>query len=226
MFLIEMVVILVERNRLTIKGAKNRRMVMKNIFLIVSLFLGMNGICQDAPVLQKFTVEELNGKAYLNWTIEAGGTCNGIGILRSSDTISFSQIGVLEGVCGSLSFPTNYTFTDEFPMENKINYYKLDLGGNGFSQIVGVEVIVIGEEKYLLFSNPIVEKSTLYFKNETNQLAELKVFDPEGGICLVKSTTTDQFELIRSEFSRKGIYLFTISVDGIENAVVGKLIVQ
>lgn len=201
-------------------------MVLNRFILILFLLLVKFGFSQDPPVLQKFTVEAINGKAYLNWTIEAGGTCNGIGILRSSDSINFSQIGVLEGVCGSLSFPTNYIYTDESPLENKVNYYKLDLGGNGFSQIVGVEVIIIGEEKYLLFSNPIVDKSTLYFKNETNQLAELNVIDSEGGICLVKSTITDQFELVRSEFSEKGIYLFTISVSGSEKAVIGKLIIQ
>lgn len=201
-------------------------MVLKHLFLVLSFIVTDNCFSQDPPVLQKFTVEGINGKAYLNWTIEAGGTCNGIGILRSSDTTNFSQIGLLEGVCGSLSFPTNYTFTDESPIENKVNYYKLDLGGNGFSQIVGVEVILIGEEKYLLFSNPIVEKSTLYFKNETNQLAELNVIDSGGGICLVKSTTTDQFDLNRSEFAEKGVYLFTISVSGKEILVSGKLVVQ
>jgi hypothetical protein len=132
----------------------------------------------------------------------------------------------LEGVCGSLSFPTNYAYTDEAPLENKINYYKLDLGGNGFSAIVGAEVIMIGEENYVLFSNPLIEFSTLHFKNETNQLAELKVYDTEGTQCLVKIANTDQFSLERHEFTGKGIYLFSISILGSENAVIGKLIIQ
>lgn len=201
-------------------------MVLKQLLLVLSLVFAFKSYSQDPPVLQKFTVESINGKAYLNWTIEAGGTCNGIGILRSSDTSNFSQIGVLEGICGSLSFPTNYTFTDESPLENKVNYYKLDLGGNGFSQIVGVEVIIIGEENFVLFSNPVIERSTLHFKNETNQLAELKVYDQEGGVCLMKSTSTDKFIIDRIEFSKKGVYLFTISITENEKALVGKLIIQ
>ena len=99
---------------------------MKYFICLIGLIVNGLLFSQDAPQVSKFTVESINGKAYLNWTIDAGGTCNGIRILRSTDSLIFQEVGLLEGVCGSLSFPTNYTYTDESPLVNKVNYYKLD----------------------------------------------------------------------------------------------------
>lgn len=201
-------------------------MVMKYFICLIGLIVNGLLFSQDAPQVSKFTVESINGKAYLNWTIDAGGTCNGIRILRSTDSLIFQEVGLLEGVCGSLSFPTNYTYTDESPLVNKMNYYKLDLGGNGFSQIVGIEVIIIGEEDYVLFSNPLSDYSVLHFKNETNQVVELSVYDGNGSLCLIKKTDESKFILELSEFPAKGIYRFKLSNSNQNLVFTGKIVVQ
>jgi hypothetical protein len=201
-------------------------MVMKYLICLIGLILNSLIFSQDAPQVSKFTVDAINGKVYLNWTIEAGGTCNGIGILRSTDSLIFQEVGLLEGVCGSLSFPTNYSFTDDSPLENKTNYYKLDLGGNGFSQIVGIEVIIIGEEDYVIFSNPLSDLSVLHFKNETNQVVELSVYDANGSLCLVKKTDESKLILEQAEFPSKGIYRFMLSNSNQNLVFSGKIVVQ
>ena len=106
-------------------------------FKIIKLFLCLllqaataNVFAQHNSILDNFTVFENNENVYLNWTIISGSTCNGIQIYRSTDNLSFTQIGSIARICGSSSQPRNYAFTDNNPEKNKFNCYRLELGGN------------------------------------------------------------------------------------------------
>jgi len=104
-------------------------------------------VAQNHPILGKFSISENNGDVYLSWSIIAGSSCNGIQIYRSIDSINFSQIGDIPGVCGSVDFTQTYDFTDNNPVKNKVNYYRLELGNQDFSQIVSIEIIDISSLK-------------------------------------------------------------------------------
>ena len=49
----------------------------------------------------QFSAVQVETKVQLNFTIKAGNTCNGIEIFRSPDSVNFSLIGDIQGVCGS-----------------------------------------------------------------------------------------------------------------------------
>ncbi len=107
-------------------------------FKIITLMLGLllqaitaHVYAQHNPIPGNFSLFENNGKVYLNWSIVSGSTCNGIQIYRSTDSVMFTQVGNIPGICGSSSSAISYNFIDDNPVKNKVNYYRLELGNNG-----------------------------------------------------------------------------------------------
>ena len=119
-----------------------------------------NVFAKHNSIFDNFTVFENNEKVYLNWTIISGSTCNGIQIYRSTDSISYFKIGSIAGICGSSSTATNCNFTDNNPEKNKFNCYRLELGGNGTSEILSVEIIDI-ESGYQIRPSPVIDKAKI-----------------------------------------------------------------
>ena len=103
------------------------------LLLSIALFLPMSLFGQEHPILNYFSANLGDNDVYLSWEIMGGGQCNGIQILRSTDSLNYVEIGDVQGVCGSPDFAQQYDFTDESPVENSINYYRLELGVQGFS---------------------------------------------------------------------------------------------
>jgi len=185
-----------------------------------------NVFAQHNPILGKFTVFENNGKVFLNWTIVSGSTCNGIQIYRSTDTINYTQVGNIVGVCGSSSSAVSYNFTDDNPEKNKVNYYHLELGNNGSSEILSVEIIDIANNGYQIRPNPVVSSiAKIYFDNNTKNQHQLFIYNISGIQVFRTSTNEDLFDL-NTETFLSGIYLFTISTEGNLPRAKGKIIIQ
>jgi hypothetical protein len=180
---------------------------------------------QKKSIIGKFKISEVNGIVYLDWAIIAGSTCNGIQIYRSTDSISFTQIGSIPGICGSTTFSQPYDFTDENPVKNKVNYYRLSLGGSGLSEILSVEIINLDYGNYQVRPNPVNNQAKVYFDNEKKELHHLSLFNQTGTQLLSTSTKQNYFDLEAASFS-SGVYLFTIT--DLQNTVKakGKLVLQ
>ena len=200
-------------------------------FKIIKLFLCLllqsataNVFAQHNSILDNFTVFENNGKVYLNWTIISGSTCNGIQIYRSTDSISYFKIGSIAGIRGSSSTTTNYNFTDNNPEKNKINCYRLELGGNWTSEILSVEIIDI-ESGYQIRPNPVIGKGKIYFDNNTKLQHQLFIYNLNG-LQIFSSTTKEDFFELNTKIFLSGISPFTISTEGNLLKAKGKLMVQ
>jgi hypothetical protein len=164
---------------------------------------------QSNPILDDFSILGNNGKVYLNWIIKSGSTCNGIQIFRSSNNSSFIEIGNIAGVCGNISFATSYNFIDENPVKNTVNSYRLELGNNGTSQTLSIEVIDIGKEGSQVRPNPIYDNAKIYFDNNTKELHYLFIYDAIGKIISKASTKEDYFQY-NSNSILNGTYFFKI----------------
>lgn len=200
-----------------------------NLNLVLYLLLQATSVTTFAqhnpnPILDNFILVENNGRVYLNWTIVSGSTCSGIQIFRSVDSISYSQIGSIAGICGSSSSAKNYNFTDENPQINKINFYRLELGGNGTSQVLSVEIIDISAGGYQIRPNPVVGNSKIYFNNNTRLEHQLLIYNLNGTQVFSSITMKDFFELNSAAFS-SGIYIFTIASQGNLPKVLGKIMI-
>lgn len=196
------------------------------MFNILLVFFGLlsNASAQNEDVIGYFNASEFNGKVLLTWSIKQGNTCNGVQVLRSTDSINFAPIGSINGVCGSTLEEVPYELTDVNPIKNERNYYRLSLGGIGFSWIVSAEVIDISSNNYLLRPNPISDSSELHFQNDASNTIEISIFNQSGVRVKAYSTIEEKVVLSKSDYS-KGVYFFTI-IDSVgDSKVTGKFLV-
>jgi hypothetical protein len=180
---------------------------------------------QADPLLGKFSLSEANGQVAISWQIVAGSTCNGIQIYHSTDAISFSRIGYIPGICGSVSEAVNYSFTDTTPVLNAINYYYLELGGVGSTQVIAIEIVDKGNGGYQIRPHPVQNEGVIYFEAQVGNVYILRLYDPMGKEVFYRRTPDDHFDILTSSFA-PGQYVFTISSADDAAVITGKLIVQ
>lgn len=192
-------------------------------FLIGVFALGYFGQVQAQfhPMLDDFSVFEFEGDVYLSWTISRGSTCNGIDIERSDNNIAFSIIGNIPGVCGSADFAQSYNWIDRSPLLNATNYYRLELGLNGHSESVSVEVINISNGNYQVRPNPMQHHGRIYYLNSGKREHTLQVYELSGRPVLQMTSLDNFFEPEVSGLST-GLYLFTITAKDGSTAISGK----
>jgi hypothetical protein len=162
---------------------------------------------------------------FLPWAIAEGSTCNGIQISRSTDSVNFTEVGSIPGICGSTSFEQPYNFTDENPVKNKVNYYRLGLGGSGLSEILSVEIIALENSGYQIRPNPITADAKIYFSNNKNQAHQLIIYNLSG-VKIFTTTTKQDFFQINTAVIQAGIYVFSISLIGDTPKAKGKFVVK
>lgn len=193
--------------------------------LFVLLLIGKTSYAQSHPLLDRFDIFEASGKVYISCVISSGSTCNGIDVLRSEDSVNFIPVGHIGGVCGSSSAPVTYNFIDDNPIKNKPIYYKLELGGYGFTDILSIQIIDTKEFGFQIRPNPTNASTIIYFQNPTNSEHTLNILNSLGGVVL-SETTNQNFFSIDVNHIPSGIYPFIISIDSFNNKVFGKIVIQ
>lgn len=144
--------------------------------------LNTDSLGQLNPALENFEVFTIENKVALRWTMKPGNTCLGIGILRSADNITFDQIGIIGGVCGSPDKAVNYTFIDSFPIAKGMSYYKLVLGLLGESHVVTYRFIDFTKQKALVSPNPMKGDGVITFASEPVEEALFCLYSAEGSL--------------------------------------------
>lgn len=197
---------------------------VKHILLIVFLLINFLAQAQLDSILVRFNAIVDDGKIHLDWTIKGGHQCNGTVIQHSVDSINFANIGSIPGICGSPFYDESYSFTDDQPVENSVNYYRIDLVGIGYSNIISRENYQLGETQVLVFPNPLVSDAIIIFENPIFETCSLEIFNPSGKIILNQETRRNRFQISASQFPA-GVYFFLIRK---EKEIVGdgRLVIQ
>lgn len=141
------------------------------LLLIILSFQMISVFGQENPILNYFSANLLNDQVYLSLEIKGGSQCNGITIFRSTDSLNYEEIGSIPGLCGSPDFAQAYEFTDPNPVPNAHNYYKVELGSQGFSSVAEVHYVELFSEGYKVYPNPITQDSRLYLKDRDEDYA-------------------------------------------------------
>lgn len=188
---------------------------------LVFFFLLSN--CYAQSDLRSFTAEQIDSTVNLHWTFEKGFVCTGTTIERSENKIEFYKIGQIEGICGSFDEPIEFDFADSNPLPNRINYYRLKLGSNGYSSTIAVLYVLFNENQYSLAPNPISNESTLFFKNRRNDNYILKIFDQNGHLIQKQEGFSQSFSIQKKDFPQ-GVYLFSLC-DENADCISGRFIV-
>lgn len=191
---------------------------------MLNLFSIQYVIAQTSSILSFFSGSESNGTVYLSWQVIAGSTCNGIQIQRSTDKISYIEVGNIPGICGDLTSPQDYDFIDLAPIKNSLNYYRLELGNTGYSQVLSVDVIDISENGFQVRPNPAFSITRILFENSNRASYDFKIYSVTGTLVFSASNNEDFFEF-DADLLQDGLYFFTISVQGKSTKLQGKVMV-
>jgi hypothetical protein len=179
---------------------------------------------QETIILDGFTGVPQAGQIQLRWVISAGQTCNGTFIERSTDTLNWQNIGDIPGVCGSSSAAVPYNFIDDSPETNTINFYRLELGGQGYSPVIAIPYYDYSQKGYVVIPNPARESTKFYFSTSETEEFTIALFDINGKFIHNSSGTGSSYTLDLN-WIPSGTYIFKISRRG-KNDVTGKLIVN
>ncbi len=179
----------------------------RTLFLIGLLLIGVT--TQAQGFLSHFSLATGNGKVVLNWTIDAGNTCLGIEIVRSTDGQSFTPIGNIGGICGSINEPISYSFVDDSPVPNQTNFYKLLLGLSIESEVQSVEIIDLNDAGFQIRPHPVHQDGLLYFQNDLRERHILSLHQLNGHLLSEEETESDHFILDLSVWP-SGLYPFQI----------------
>lgn len=149
--------------------------------------------------LVNFTGIQYKDSVLLNFIVGKGFSCNGINIERSADSLNFSVIGGIQGICGSADYETPFQFTDKSPLINADNYYRLDLGLYGFSQALKVAFVKFNVAGYLFYPDPCRFNCSLFFENPTNAEVKFFIYHYSGREVFQKKYHGTQIEVDRKK---------------------------
>lgn len=200
-------------------------LVRSFVIFICCIVLSPVGRAQGDSFLEDFQVSRFNTHVFLNWQLRHGNTCNGISIYRSTDSIQFTRIGLIPGICGSPTEAARYHFIDSDPELNRRNYYQLEFGGVGVSSIIGIDFLDFSLQGYQIWPNPSDTDTRIFIQNEEGQAYSLHVYIGTGVPFRIYNTSSDQFYLDTSAWP-SGIFPFTIQNANGHVVSSGSLLVQ
>ncbi len=183
--------------------------------LLFTVFICMacHHVNAQNPALKAFTGTQVKDSVYLFFTMNGGYTCNGIGIERSADSVVFQEIGDIQGVCGDPTNDADFEFVDIAPMTG-INYYRLDMGNWGWSQVIAVTFRPGRNKGVALSANPCMHPCILYF--EPQKTVRLLLSDNSGQVVVDASASGESFSLAPYDLPA-GIYHYRLAAgDGSE----------
>lgn len=172
-------------------------------------------------ILRSFSAVKQPNGVNLKWVIIGGRQCDGTRVFRAGEALQFELIEHIEGICGSQSDDVTYSYFDNSPKSNSYNFYRLEMGLQGFTDTVNVFFEDFGLDRYLLLSETQSQAYRILFSNDLNREATLNIYDISGRAIYQDQTIGNDFQLSSVNWDA-GVYVFRIS--GIaEVDVAGKL---
>lgn len=188
-------------------------------FLFSILFLPLFTLAQH-PLLDNFDGFQQDNRIHLRWTFSSGSLCDGTRVYRSGDGEIFQQIGEIPGICGASERPVIYNYVDSMPFPNTANYYRLELGNNGFTTTVMVDFLTSGEAGYSLLTS--VSGVEVLVADPPTRAGIAQVFDLQGRLINEFVFRTRRIALMDNPWQR-GAYIFRLTYDN-GSVVSGKFV--
>jgi len=198
---------------------------IQKAYLILSLaFWGLNSsaFAQEVNILDGFIGTAQSSQVQLRWTITSGETCNGTLIERSTDKLNWKLIGEIAGVCGSSASPVSFNFIDSVPIANTINYYRLELGGRGYSNEISIAFYNFSKSNFVVIPNPVSLTATIYFEAKMFESYTFTLYDLNGKIHITTQGEGNSV-VLNADKLQIGTYFFIISCPR-KPIITGKII--
>ncbi len=182
------------------------------LLLSLAAISGTGSVCaQEHPFLSEYALTELPDGVLVNWTIHGGSTCDGQEVQRSTDSLNFSVVHTIQGICGSPEASTPYTWFDPAPPELSTVFYRLKLGFDGFSSVKAVFFEQLNESDQRFFPNPATDVATLVVDAKPNTPLDLLVFNGSGMLVVSLSGVNGPTVDIPVQQLPAGLYTYRVS---------------
>ncbi len=175
-------------------------------FCSVILAFSLCGSLKAQPLLiENFTGTQFHNSIVLNFTLVKGNTCFDTEIQRSTDGVNFIVINTIAGICGSTQENISYSITDNSPVANSYNYYRINLRSLGFSDIIKVRYIDFSASNALVIYNSQQQLSTLFYKNPSAKKIEFEILNQHGMVIQKGNSNISEWNISTSAWPR-GLY--------------------
>ena len=185
------------------------------------LFLNMGNYFGQSRV-QNLSAIQFKQSILINFIISSGNDCAGYQIQRSTDSVNFDILYDYSGICGNQPEAQPISFTDEVPVKNAINYYRVLIPPADYSRITSVIFSDISEKGYLLYSNPVIQNLVILSNSSKGKLT---LYNQTGNF--INEYTPNENGLYIEDLSslQSGIYYFIIQSNVGKN-INGKILKQ
>jgi hypothetical protein len=134
------------------------------------------------PILASFSLTRSGDAVTANFGILGGASCLGVDLERSTDSTNFEIVAIIPGICGGTDQTEFYTITDESPVPNSLNHYRLNLGTEGKSGTVSIFYLILEQglqvfpipadyQIRVLLDNPLKQPFTLHIVEESGKIS-------------------------------------------------------
>jgi hypothetical protein len=130
---------------------------MKILFLYFSFIFSNYCFSQR---IKNFNLYQLSNSVVIKFTLGPGNSCNGWTIYKSLDSIYYNQLYDYPTICGASGSNEEFSYTDNSPALNQINYYKIQLNPGETSPVKRI------------FLDPQIKATLLAFPNPINNFIE------------------------------------------------------
>ena len=186
-------------------------------FIGFSQFMLVSPATTFMITLTNFTATAKTKNVLLNWSTLSELNVSGFMIERSTDSITFKQIGFINSK-GNSTATTSYDFTDNFAQPNAKYYYRLRQVNKDNGQIFSVikTATIIQTAKNIVISlspNPAQDYINLFVSGSTS-FANVEVINSTGQKVILK-TTVNAFDgpyKISLGYLNKGIYTVVVQL--------------
>jgi hypothetical protein len=175
------------------------------------------------PRLESFRLDRAGNSIQVSWTVSPGNGCNGVRILYSPDSISFSVVYDYPGVCGNTSQSEKYFFVHNDPRPG-MNYYQVDLGSEGVSNVLGINFVQYGPGGFLVIPEGRPGISTVYFENSARESWTLEIYSLSGVLVQRRVDIYDD-KVETAPVERNGVYILRLT-NSSGTVISGKFLVQ
>ena len=200
-------------------------MRLKNsLLLLFTMLLSAYSVAQHIGPFVWFNADALDSSVKLEWRVQQGAECYDITVQRSLDSVNFEDIHLFAGACGSWEEEKYYSFTDENPAPNRINYYRLESRSSNRTEILKVNHKFIPDEKrYVLYPQPAGEQCSILIENRRFTAVNLKLYNLQGILVEEQEITQSNEITIRRGLMQAGTYIFVIEQEE-GDPIIGKMI--
>jgi hypothetical protein len=186
---------------------------------ILMTFIGIicsTAFANDSNYLSRYALQIQEDYLIVSWTTSEDFTCADVKVEHSLDSSNFSTIYTYPGICGAIAKEVDYFFLYKEIIFNKVNYFRINLGVYGYSEVKFVHIIRRTDLQPLVTPNPSDAGSAIHFSNDDRELVTIQIYNFNGNE-VGPAVTSKNTKVLLSQFNglTPGLHFFSITKDGI-----------